>query len=165
MEFGLIDIVLIAFVALFVISGLYYGFIHTFGNLLGMTVGILAGGYAIVWLDGWLQILSQPIGAIIVFLLIILFISRIIGWLVDLIDEMYKILTIIPFLTSINKLLGAVFGFIEGMLTVASLIYFTTSYLPGSAITASILTAPTTQWLGFTINIVKMLFPKIVSIV
>lgn len=163
MDFGLIDIVLVTLVALFVISGLYYGFIHTVGNLIGMFAGILVGGYAIAWLDDWIQILSQPIGAIIVFVLTILLVSRIIGWLIDLIDEVYKILTIIPFLSSINKLLGGLVGFVEGMLTVAALIYFTTSYLPNSAITAQVLTAPTTSWLAFAINIVKILFPIITS--
>jgi uncharacterized membrane protein required for colicin V production len=128
-----------------------------------MLAGILIGGYALLWLDGWIQILSQPIGAIIVFLLVILLVSRLVGWLVDLVDEMYKILTIIPFLSSINKLLGALFGFVEGMITVASLVYFTTIYLPSAAITTKVLTAPTTAWLGWTIGIVKVLFPKIVG--
>lgn len=150
-------------VLLFVISGLYYGFIHTVGNLIGMIVGILVAGYGILWLQDTLQILSQPIAAILIFLLLILFISRLVGWVVDLIDEFWKILSIIPFLGPVNKLLGGIFGFVEGMVVVASLVYFSTSYLPDSDITAAILAAPVTGWLAWTINIVKILFPIITA--
>lgn len=163
MTFGLVDLLLIALVALFVISGLYYGFIHTFGNLVGMILGILVGGYALLWLDQEFQLFSSPIFAIVVYLLLILLISRLVGWLVELLDRLYKIVSIIPYLTSINRLLGGIFGFVEGMMMVAAVIYFTTTFMPKSDVTAQILVSPTATWLTWTVEIVKWLFPKVVG--
>lgn len=163
MALGYVDIGLMIMVLLFVASGLYYGFIHTVGNLLGMIAGIFAAGYIILWLQSVLQIFSQPIAAILVFLLLILFVSRLIGWLVDLLDQFWKILSIIPFLGPLNKLLGGVFGFAEGMVVVASLVYFTTTYLPESELTGALVSAPVTGWLAWTIGIVKILFPIVTA--
>ena len=163
MALGYVDICLLIMILLFVVSGLYYGFIHTVGNLIGMVVGIFLAGYGILWLQSTLQIFSQPIAAILIFLLLILFISRLVGWLVDLVDQFWKILSIIPFLGPINKLLGGIFGFLEGMIVVASLVYFSTTYLPGSDITTAILAAPVTGWLAWTIGVVKILFPIVTA--
>ncbi|MCH8049726.1 CvpA family protein [Patescibacteria group bacterium] len=159
--FGLIDIVLIAIVALVVLFGWRYGFIQTLGNLIGLVVGIFLAGHLLVFLEERFSILQQPHVAIIAFIVLIFLISRVVGWIVKLLDELYKIISIIPGLTSINKLLGAALGFIEGGLILVTIAYFAQNFLPESGFRETLVSSPIIQWLSWTMDIAQWLFPSI----
>ncbi len=149
MTLTLADLGLLIIAGLFIISGLYYGFIRTVGSLIGMVGGILVAVFAIEWLDGFWSISSHPILQIVLFLLIMGLASQLIGWIFELIDRAYKLLTIIPFLSSINKLLGGIMGAIEAFVVLSGIIYYATTYLGDGILKTAILSSQMVAWLSF----------------
>lgn len=115
-----IDIIIIVALLLFVANGLKDGFIHTFGNLIGMLIGLVASAFAIAWLQQNFDIFANQWVALLIYLSLSLLISRIFGWLVSLVDEAYNVLSVIPFLKPINKVLGAAAGFIEALIVLGA---------------------------------------------
>ncbi|MFH1631603.1 MAG: CvpA family protein [bacterium] len=164
MDFSYIDIILVGAVVLLILSGIYRGFIHTAGNLIGLILGILAAGYGMNWLEQNYAISTSPVWSIIIFLILVMIVSRLIGFLVDMANEAWNLISFIPFLKTINKLLGAVIGLIEGVLVLAAVAHFSEAYYPDSAIGLMILASPIIGWLSFVIKIVSWLFPEITII-
>ncbi|MBU4315378.1 CvpA family protein [Patescibacteria group bacterium] len=149
MTLTLADLALLIIAGLFIISGLYYGFIRTVGSLIGMVGGIFVAVFAIEWLDSVWGISSHPILQIALFIIIMGFASQLIGWIFELIDRAYKLLTIIPFLSSINKLLGGIVGAIEAFVVLSGIIYYATTYLSDGAFKSAILDSQVVTWLSF----------------
>jgi len=125
MEF--LDIIIIIVVSGFSLFGLFFGFIHTLGSLLGTVLGIyLASRYyhsAAEWLmnfTGWEANLAKVVMFVVAFIII----NRAVGLTFYLIDRIAKIITRLPIIKQVNRLLGLIFGFIEGVVTVGIIIYF-----------------------------------------
>ncbi|MFH1712354.1 MAG: CvpA family protein, partial [Patescibacteria group bacterium] len=153
--------VLIAAIAFFVLSGWYYGFIQTLGNLVGMIAGLIAGGIIIVFLGDKFTVLEQPMVTVIVYMILVFVISRLVGWFFHLLDKFYKILAIIPFLKPINKLLGAVMGFFEGGALIIAITYLTNYFLPDGGLKDVLSASPIVHWLGWTMEFAQVIFPMI----
>ncbi|MDP2631425.1 MAG: CvpA family protein [Candidatus Uhrbacteria bacterium] len=164
MDFSYIDIGLLAIVVLFLLNGLRNGFIRAAGNLIGAVIGVIGSWYVMVWLQDNYSIFSHPMWAVIIFVGLIMAMSKIVGFIVDMIDEAWKLITIIPFLKSINKLLGGILGLFEGILMIAAIAYFAGYYFAETQIGVALLGSPIISWLGFVIKIVAWLTPKVAVI-
>ncbi|OIO20163.1 MAG: hypothetical protein AUJ37_00995 [Candidatus Magasanikbacteria bacterium CG1_02_41_34] len=124
---GLFDIVLLIIIAVFAMFGIWFGFIHTLGSLLGTVVGAYVSSRYYLWLatwithiTGWSDNLSNVIALTIVFVVA----NRVIGFLFWLIERFFHPLSSLPFIGSINRFLGLVLGFFEGMITLGLIFYF-----------------------------------------
>ena len=153
-----IDIVLLAIAFLTTLGGLYYGFIKSLGNVVGLIVGIWLGNVIVGWLAESLGWLARPFWLVIAFLIAMMLASYIVGWIFGFFDGMYKILTIIPFLKSINKLLGGLFGLIEGIFLIVALQVFAGIYVPETQIGAQLLDSTVMSWIAFLRSGVEFLF-------
>lgn len=122
----IVDIILIIILAAFVMSGMRYGFIQTLGNFVGSILGFMGAQAWSPWFGGVMsKILPVKIGLaqVIAFIIIFIFIDRIVGILFKIADKLFKIVTMLPFISSINKLLGAILGLAEGIVLVGSSVY------------------------------------------
>ena len=152
MTFTLADIVLIAIAALFILAGLYHGFIRTLGSLVGLVGGIFLAIFGIQWLNTIWPISDYQIVQIIAFVLILAIASQLIGWIFELLDRAYKLLTIIPFISGINKLLGGILGVLEAFVILSGVIYYTTNQLSDGWLKDAILNSQVVDWLGWAGN-------------
>lgn len=123
---SLFDLVLLIIIGGFGLFGLWFGFFHTLGSLLGTVLGVyLAGRYYEVmanWLihiTGW----GDNVSKVIMFTLAFIIINRLVGFAFWVCDTFFNVLTRLPFLNSINKLLGGVLGIFEGIVTVGFILY------------------------------------------
>ena len=150
MTFTLADLALIAIAALFLLAGLYHGFIRTLGSLVGLVGGIFLAIFGIQWLNTIWPISDYPVAQVIVFVAILAIASQLIAWIFELLDRAYKLLTIIPFVSGINKLLGGILGILEAFVVLSGVIYYTTNELTDGWLKEAILDSQVVEWLSWT---------------
>jgi len=152
MSFSLADLILIAIAGLFIIAGLYQGFIRTLGSLVGLIGGIFLAIFAIQWIETLWPIGDYQIVQVIAFVAIMGIASQLIGWIFELLDRAYKLLTIIPFVSGINKLLGGILGVLEAFVILSGVIYYTNNQLADGWLKEAILNSQVVDWLSWTGN-------------
>lgn len=150
MTLTLADLALMIIAGLFIIAGLYHGFIRTVGSLVGLIGGILLAIFGLDWINAFLPISDYPFVQVIAFILILAIASQLIGWIFELIDRAYKLLTIIPFVESINKLLGGILGVLEAFVVLSGIIYYVTNELADGSLKTAILDSQVVGWLSWT---------------
>jgi len=159
MSFTFIDIILIAIVIVFVVSGFVMGLIQGIGALIGLAAGFWAAMHYFNAFGDWLTpiFLGHGIWAhIIAFILIFVLANRLVGFVFWLIEKAFHIVSIIPFLKSINRLGGAVLGLIEGILFCGLIIGFLLGYFGElSWIKDNLAVSPVAHWLAFTAGYFK----------
>lgn len=129
----LIDIILIVLVGAFAVHGLWFGFIRTLGNGVGLIVGaIVASQYTGLAVDylGFLFANNFTVAGIVLFLLILIITQRLVGFVFWIVDRLFGFLRWLPFVGFINRLLGGLLGIIEGFVLVAAGVYFTQLMFP-----------------------------------
>ena len=125
MEF--IDIILLVIIGGFALAGLWFGFIHTLGSLIGTIIGAyVASRYYDVLADWVLAIFSWEGNAPRVFMFVVAFfvINRIVGLGFWFVEKMIGFLTRLPFVRSLNRFLGLLLGAAEGIISVGLVIFF-----------------------------------------
>ncbi len=111
----------------FIWFGVWFGFIHTLGALLGTIAGAWLAGLLylpvfsliIDWTgydNDWLKIL--------IFFIIFIIVNRLVGFVFYLLDRIFRFISFIPFLKTINRLGGAALGLLEGALILGLVLYF-----------------------------------------
>lgn len=128
---SIVDFVLLAILAGFILSGFWFGIIHMVGSLVGLIVGAWAGGHyfealaqwGAPWIGGNLNL-----ARLLAFFVIFVVVNRLFGLIVYLAEKIFKIIAIIPFLKTLNRLLGAIFGLIEGTLVLGLSVYFASRF-------------------------------------
>lgn len=132
----LIDIILLVIVGAFVIHGLWFGFIKTLGNAVGLIVGAFVAsqytGTAVDYL-GFIFNNNTSVAGVVLFLLILIITQRLVGFVFWLIDKLFGFLKWLPFVGFINRLLGGLLGIIEGFVLVAAGVYFIQLIFPSWA--------------------------------
>ncbi len=125
----LVDVLLVIAIIGFAGAGWKDGFVQTFGRLVGAVLGFIAARAWSVYLTGILA-LFMPVGIahLIAFLIIFVFITRLIGFIFKLAEAFFKILSVIPFLKTINAFLGAIVGLAEGIIILGGAIYLILAY-------------------------------------
>ncbi len=129
MEF--IDIILLIIIGGFALFGLWFGFVHTLGSLLGTVLGIyLASRFYepfstwVVSVTGWGDNLSR----VVMFTVAFIIINRLVGFVFWLLERAFHLVTHLPFIRSIDRLFGFIFGVIEGTITIGFIIFFIERY-------------------------------------
>ena len=129
-----VDIVIIIYLVLSVISGFVQGLIRTVFSLVGMVVGILLASHFYLQLGNVLTFISNKdwanIVAFVVILLAVMGVAALIAWLLRTLIKSVM-------LGWIDKLGGAVFGLILGALSVGAFLAIIVRYTDASVITES----------------------------
>lgn len=121
------DLALVIIIGGFALFGLWFGFVHTLGSLLGTVFGAFFASRYYEPLSVWLMKLTGWQGnttKVVAFILAFIVISRLIGFAFWLVDRLLSVITRLPFISSLNHLLGLALGFVEGLLTIGLVIYF-----------------------------------------
>lgn len=122
MTFSLFDVALISLLILFVVSGMWSGFIHGIGSLIGVIVGaFVASHYSdqiLSAIAGFTGINVGAWGKWVGFLIVFVLVSRLIGIIFLLFEKVFNIVVRLPFIGSINHVLGGALGAAEGALII-----------------------------------------------
>jgi len=132
----LIDIILLVLVGAFVLHGLWFGFIRTLGNAVGLIVGaIVASQYVGTAIDylGFLFANNVSVAGVVLFLLILIIVQRLVGFIFWLVEKLFGFLSWLPFVGFVNRLLGGLLGAVEGFVTIGAVIYFIGLIFPSLA--------------------------------
>lgn len=127
-----VDIILIIIVAVFAVHGLWFGFIRTLGNGVGLIVGaIVAGKYTSLAVSYLLFLFggNSTIASIVLFLLILIISQQLVGFVFWIIDRLFGFIKWLPFVGFINRLLGGILGLVEGLVVVGAGVYFSQTML------------------------------------
>lgn len=158
---GMADIVMLVVAALFVVTGIRLGLVHTIGSLIGIIAGAYVsthhGAAIAAWSARVLHFDMQQLGKWVMFLIIFLVVSRLVGLGVWMLEKSFGIFLRLPYLNSLNRLLGGVLGFFEGALVIGMAVQYA-KYLPvpelGNALAASKLSS-------YFVGVAHVLWPLI----
>lgn len=120
------DIILLVIVGGFGLFGVWFGFFHTLGSLLGTVMGVYLAGRYYEPMSAWLIAVTgwgENTSKVIMFTLSFILINRLVGFAFWIFNKFFDVLTKLPFIGSINRLFGLVLGVFEGLLTVGFFIY------------------------------------------
>lgn len=159
----IIDIILLVLIGAFVLHGLWFGFIRTLGNGIGLIVGaIVASQYVGTAVDylGFIFNNNATVASVVLFILILIIAQRLIGFIFWIIDKLFGFLKWLPFVGLINRLLGGLLGAIEGLVTVGSFVYFINLIFPTLA-TAWFAGSQIISYINGVISAVQTMMPWI----
>lgn len=123
---SIFDISILLIIAGFAMAGIWFGFVHTLGSLLGTAVGAYVGTRWYDMLATWIQGItgwSDNVCTVIAFIILFFVVNRVVGFLFWLVERFFNPLTRLPFISSINRFLGLILGFFEGLLTLGLIFY------------------------------------------
>jgi uncharacterized membrane protein required for colicin V production len=159
------DLILVILVFAFVLAGLWFGFIHALGALVGTIFGVLVAGR---YYDAWGQAVqgiffgNVNLARVVMFILIMILVNRLIGLVFWVIEKVFKIVAVIPFLKTFNALLGGVLGLLEGVIVIGGALYLAARY-PITANFAEVLSASAVGlWLIKAFGLFAPLLPEII---
>lgn len=127
------DLVLLLFLAAFVLLGFFAGLFQTLGSILGAFLGYFAAVRLAEPVGEILQPLffhNDQLAEAIAFILVFLLINRLIGLIFWVLAKAFQLLRFIPFVDVMNRIAGALLGFIEGMIVIGIIIRTMTRMLP-----------------------------------
>ena len=123
----LFDIVLLVIISGFAMFGLWFGFVHTLGSLVGTIFGVyLASRYYesvsnwVIAVTGW----NQNYVKVIIFVFSFIIITRVVGFVFWIMRKFLTIFTKLPIIHGLDKLLGMIFGALEGAVVIGVSLYF-----------------------------------------
>ncbi len=159
------DLILVILLGGFVLYGLWFGLIHSFGTLVGTVLGAFGAGrlfepiaMKLLWLFGG----NQNLARIVVFIVLFTIGNRVVGFAFYLIEQTFKVLTIIPFLSSLNRIGGAILGFLEGSLVLGGTLYLATKFPLGGAFSTALGQSKVAPYLLGVAAVVIPLLPELV---
>ena len=120
----LTEIIIVLVVLGFVAGGWKDGFVTAFGRVIGALLGFLLAQKFAHFLEPLFgSFLADNWTTLISFLLIFLFVNRIVGFLFGLLGGVTYFLSHIPGVGMVNSLIGGVLGVIEGIIMVGGAIW------------------------------------------
>jgi len=145
--------------------GLWFGFIHTLGSIIGTFAGAFFAGLSYNALGGWLEsIFGHPnLMRIFAFIFIFIIINRLIGFAFYVLDKIFKFMLIIPFLKSVNRLLGGVLGFFEGLLVVGLSLFIIARFPLSDWFTGVLKASVVAPWFISTSKILQLMLPELLK--
>lgn len=124
----LVDVIIIIIIGAFGLFGLWFGFVHTLGSLVGTLLGAFVASryYAPLadFLINFFNLQNTNTVRVAVFIIAFLIINRLVGFIFWIIDRLLSIVTHLPFINAIDRVLGAAFGILEGAITLGLIIFF-----------------------------------------
>lgn len=154
-----LDIILLIVLGGFTLFGLWFGFIHTIGSLVGAVVGAFVASHYYGPISNWIWHITggnENLVKVIIFILIFAIANRLVGFIFWIFEKIFNALKIIPFLSGINRLLGGVLGLIEGTLVVGLILFFISKFPFSDWLTVSMLKSGVAAYL---IKISSILWP------
>jgi uncharacterized membrane protein required for colicin V production len=122
-----LDIILLIIIAISAFSGFKFGFVHTFGSLVGLILGVFIASRFYPYVGSWFASLTgwgENTTRVLAFIVLFSLISRIIGLLFMLLEKFTYIITGLPIIKTLNRLLGLILGLFESILSIGLTIYF-----------------------------------------
>jgi membrane protein required for colicin V production len=150
--FSLFDIIIILAVFWFALFGLWFGFVHTVGSLIGVAVAAFVSGRLY-------ELAPDGIAQFAVFIGIFLVVHRVVGLLFYFLSKSLKLITLIPLFRTFDRIGGLLFGFIEGVLIVGTVLLVASRFELGAWITSGIAASPVAPILIGIAGIVLPLLP------
>ena len=162
---NILDITLLILLGGFVLFGLFFGFVHTLGSLIGTFVGAFFAGllhqplaYLLTGVFG-----HENLMRIIAFLIIFIVINRLVGFGFFLIEKLTTVVTRLPFLSQINKFLGALLGFIEGVLVLGLSLFVINKYPLGPTFTTLLENSDLLPWFIRSSRVLQLVLPQLLK--
>ena len=142
--------------------GLWFGMIHTLGSFVGAILGTLIAGYLHGFIGDWLIPIfgSQSLSRSIVFIFILILVSRLAGFGFFVIEKTLMILTRLPFLKQADRLIGMVLGFFEGLLVLGSILFTISRYPLQPWLADQLSVSVVAAWLVNSAAFIYFLLPK-----
>lgn len=162
----LVDGAIIILLGGFVLFGLWFGFIHALGALIGTIGGAFVAARLFEPIAQWSHGLvggSLNLERVVAFLLVFVLVDRLIGLAFWFLEKIFKFLTIIPFLRTIDRLLGGILGFIEGVLVIGLTLYFASRY-PFPPVGEYIAASSVAHWLMNAASVLVPLIPAAIRV-
>ncbi|HBV58217.1 MAG TPA: hypothetical protein DEB73_03090 [Candidatus Magasanikbacteria bacterium] len=154
-----LDIILLIILGGFTLFGLWFGFLHAIGSLVGTVVGAFIASHYYEPISNWtLSITGGNFNIVkfIVFIILFIIANRLVGFIFWLVEKVFSVLKIIPFLGTINRLLGGLLGLFEGVLVVGLTLFFISKFPLSEWLTGSMLKSGMAAYL---IKISSILWP------
>ena len=157
----LVDVILLLIIGGFALAGVWFGFVHTLGSLIGTVFGIYLATRYFEILSGWLvKVFGWEGNApkVLAFIVAFFVINRLVGFGFWFLEKFIGFLTRLPFIRSLNRLLGLLLGLAEGVITVGAVIYFIERFplsLPFMGHLANSQVAP------YTVSVATVLLPLV----
>ncbi len=162
----ILDLILILSVFSFVLAGLWFGFVHALGAVIGMVLSVLvAGRYYDAWgaASSGIFFGNENLARTAMFLLIMILVNRLIGIVFWLIEKMFKVVSVIPFMKTFNAILGGVLGFVEGVLVVGGALYIAARYPISTHFAEALSASNIGMWLLQAFGLLVPLLPEAVK--
>ena len=154
-----LDIILLIILGGFTLFGLWFGFLHAIGSLVGTVVGAFVASHYYEPIANWTLSITggnPNIVKFIIFLILFIIANRLVGFIFWLVEKVFSVLKIIPFLGTINRLLGGLLGLFEGVLVVGLTLFFISKFPLSEWLTGSMLKSGLASYL---IKISSILWP------
>ena len=157
------DLILILILGGFVMFGLWFGFIHTLGSIVGTFAGAFLAGLWYDALGSWLSgFFGHPnLMKIIAFIFIFILINRLVGFVFYILDKVFRFISVIPFLKTINRLLGGILGFVEGVLVVGLSLFIIARFPVSGWFTDVLQASLVAPWFIKTSGVLQLMLPEI----
>ena len=122
-----IDILILVVIGFFAIYGFKVGFVKALVSFFGIILASFLASEFYMPVSSWLIDKTgwgENFSRVLVFILILILITRLVDFIFWIIAKIFHIVTWIPFTNSINKFLGLFFGLIEGFVVISLIIFF-----------------------------------------
>ncbi len=144
-----VDVVLLVIIGAFVLFGLFFGFLHTLGSLIGSIVALFLADRLI---DPALHSFGFIFGGgsaakVVLFFILFLLISRAVGLVLWLVGRLWGVVSWIPFAKSIDRLVGGLFGLLEGIVVVGFVLFYAMQILPPTTLRSVLETSMMAKYL------------------
>lgn len=163
LSMSLFDVILLIIIGGFGLFGLWFGFFHTLGSLVGTVIGAYLSsryyepmGEWLVGVTGW----NENVSKVLMFIVAFFVINRLVGFVFWLFNKVFKVIAHLPFLKSINRLLGMMLGLFEGALTLGLIIFFIERYPISERLMEQLANSVVAPWLSDLANILIPLLPS-----
>ena len=154
-----LDLILILGVFAFVLTGLWFGLVHTLGALLGMVLSVLvAGHYAAAGTFG-----TSNLARVLTFIVIMILVNRLIGAVFWLIEKIFKVVSVIPLMKTFNAILGGILGFGEGIFVVGGALYIAARYPISADFGTALANSSVGIWLLQAFGLLAPLLPNAIE--
>ncbi len=166
MPITITDLILLLAISGFAFTGFWFGLIHMVGSFVSIVVAALVSGKYFDFVAVKLSFLfggNENLGRVITFILIFLFVTRIVGLVFWLINKLFNIVAILPFVKSINRLGGAVLGLLEGIILTSLSLYLAVRYPLGETVTNALSSSKVVEYLLGVANKAAPLLPEVVQ--
>ena len=142
--------------------GLWFGFFHTLGSLLGTIVGAYLASRYYEYMADWLVSITgwgENTTRVIMFIIAFFIINRLVGLVFWFIDKALKIVTRLPFIKSLNRFFGMLLGLAEGVITIGLIILFIERYPLSERIMEMLATSVVAPYTSLVAGILWPLLP------